>query len=49
VSVEIAGQIRHMRAAVATAEEKARLWPRLVEPYHGYDVYQRRTSATSRW
>jgi len=44
VSVEIAGETRGMRSAVATAEEKARLWPRLVALYEGYDAYQRMTS-----
>ncbi|HET9770467.1 MAG TPA: nitroreductase family deazaflavin-dependent oxidoreductase [Acidimicrobiia bacterium] len=43
VTVQIGGETRSMRAAVASAEEKARLWPRAVELYGGYDNYQRRT------
>lgn len=30
-------------ARTATAEEKAELWPRIVEAYRGYDGYQRNT------
>lgn len=33
-----------VRARVATAEERAGLWPKVVELYRGYDGYQRRTS-----
>ena len=43
VTVQIGGENRPMRAAVASPEEKARLWPRAVELYKGYDAYQRRT------
>ena len=43
VTVQIGGENRRMRAAVASPEEKARLWPRAVELYKGYDAYQRRT------
>ena len=32
-----------MRAERADAGEKARLWPRLVEMYGGYEGYQRKT------
>lgn len=32
-----------VRAQVATDEEKARLWPRIVETFRGYDQYQRET------
>jgi hypothetical protein len=28
---------------VATAEERSRLWPRVVARYAGYEGYQRRT------
>ena len=34
---------RAVRARVATAEERARLWPRVVQMYPGYRHYQRRT------
>ena len=34
---------RPMRARVADADERARLWPRVVEAYKGYGDYQRRT------
>jgi F420H(2)-dependent quinone reductase len=44
VTVQTAAESRRMRAAVASPEEKARLWPRAVELYGGYDAYQRRTS-----
>lgn len=32
-----------MRARVATAEEKARLWPQVTAAYRGYAGYQQRT------
>ena len=32
-----------MLAHEANAEEKTELWPRLVEMYGDYEVYQRRT------
>jgi hypothetical protein len=28
---------------VASAEERSRLWPKVVEAYGGYEDYQRRT------
>jgi deazaflavin-dependent oxidoreductase (nitroreductase family) len=37
------GPARPMRARVAGADERARLWPRVVEAYKGYGDYQRRT------
>jgi deazaflavin-dependent oxidoreductase (nitroreductase family) len=42
-SVQIGTQRRTVVARQATAEEKGRLWPRLVEMYDDYAVYQRRT------
>ena len=33
-----------MRARVVTADEKAELWPRIVEWWDRYDTYQRRTT-----
>ena len=44
VQVEVARQRFHARARTATAEEHARLWPKLVEMYGPYASYQRRTS-----
>jgi deazaflavin-dependent oxidoreductase (nitroreductase family) len=37
------GQRRPVRARLATAGEKAELWPRVVAAYRGYAGYQRRT------
>jgi deazaflavin-dependent oxidoreductase (nitroreductase family) len=37
------GKSRRMRARVATPEEKAGLWPRVVAAYRGYGQYQKRT------
>ena len=44
VDVLIKGQTSTMRARRATPEERARLWPRIVETYHGYARYQAKTS-----
>ena len=38
------GHHRHMRARVATPEEKDALWPRIVEVYSDYGSYQTRTT-----
>lgn len=46
VEVEIGSQTRAMRGREATAEERARLWPRLNEIYPPYDSYQARTART---
>jgi deazaflavin-dependent oxidoreductase (nitroreductase family) len=43
VKVTLGGRTRPMRARVATPEEKAELWPRIVAAYKGYAGYQRRT------
>lgn len=45
VTVEAAdgGRAVAMTARTATAEEKAELWPRIVDAYKGYGGYQRRT------
>ena len=43
VTVEIGGEKRAMTARTATPEEKARLWPMLVDMYGGYADYQART------
>lgn len=44
VEVEIGNQKRPYRARRASAEEKARLWPRLIKMYGSYDSYQARTT-----
>lgn len=43
VTIEIAGEATPMIAHTANAEEKARLWPKLVELYNGFADYQART------
>ncbi len=43
VEVQIGRERRTMRARRGTPEERARLWPRVVEAYDGYASYQRRT------
>ena len=40
--IEVGRERRAVRARVAGAEERARLWPRLVEHYPGFDAYQGR-------
>lgn len=42
-TVEIGGRRLRVRAEEASRGEKARLWPRLVEMYSGYEDYQRKT------
>jgi deazaflavin-dependent oxidoreductase (nitroreductase family) len=42
--VTIGGDRRQMRARRATADERARLWPRIVQTYDGYAKYQAKTS-----
>jgi deazaflavin-dependent oxidoreductase (nitroreductase family) len=44
VTVTMDGRTRPMRARVASPEEKADLWPRVVAAYEGYGGYQSRTS-----
>jgi deazaflavin-dependent oxidoreductase (nitroreductase family) len=43
VEITMEGRTRPMRARVASPEEKAALWPRVVAAYAGYGQYQRRT------
>jgi deazaflavin-dependent oxidoreductase (nitroreductase family) len=43
-TVQVGGERREVVARQATGEERARLWPRLVEAWPDYDAYQRRTS-----
>lgn len=43
VEVEREGRVEQRMARTATAEEKARLWPGIVDTYKGYGDYQRKT------
>jgi len=43
VELEMKGAKRPMRAHVATADEKADLWPQVVSAYKGYAQYQTKT------
>jgi deazaflavin-dependent oxidoreductase (nitroreductase family) len=43
VEVELAGVVTEVRARTATPDERAALWPRLVEMYGDYADYQQRT------
>jgi len=42
-TVQVGRERRPVRARVATPEERARLWPRVLELYGGYREYQERT------
>jgi F420H(2)-dependent quinone reductase len=42
-TVQVGSERRSVRARVAKAEERARLWPRVVELYRPYAEYQART------
>jgi deazaflavin-dependent oxidoreductase (nitroreductase family) len=42
--VTIGGDRRQMQARRATTDERARLWPRIVETYDGYAKYQAKTT-----
>jgi deazaflavin-dependent oxidoreductase (nitroreductase family) len=43
-TIQIGSRRMPVRARVATAEERKRLWPLAVAVYGGYEDYQRRTS-----
>jgi deazaflavin-dependent oxidoreductase (nitroreductase family) len=43
VEITMNGQTRAMRARLASSEEKAELWPRVVAAHRGYAQYQERT------
>ncbi|MFI5052817.1 MAG: nitroreductase family deazaflavin-dependent oxidoreductase [Acidimicrobiia bacterium] len=43
VTVRLGGDTRTMRARVATPDEKAELWPRVVNWWKRYDGYQQKT------
>jgi deazaflavin-dependent oxidoreductase (nitroreductase family) len=42
-TIQIGSERRAVRARVANAEERRRLWPKAVEVYGGYEGYQKRT------
>lgn len=42
-TVQIEGRRSEIRAATADAVRRARLWPRVLEAYDGYRVYESRT------
>ena len=42
-TVQIGGERREVRARVASPEERARLWPTVVDTYSGFDGYQQKT------
>lgn len=44
VGVTAEGRAATMRARVASAEERAELWPKVVKAYKGYGGYQEKTS-----
>jgi len=46
VTIQIRSRVRTMRARVATPEERAEYWPRLVEMYPDFDKYQSWTERT---
>lgn len=43
VTAMVGGTTQRMRARVASAEERQRLWPSVTKAYRGYAGYQRRT------
>jgi deazaflavin-dependent oxidoreductase (nitroreductase family) len=43
VTVEVRGERRPMRARIADEQERAELWPRLLEVWPAWEAYQRRT------
>ncbi|HEU0318099.1 MAG TPA: nitroreductase/quinone reductase family protein, partial [Solirubrobacteraceae bacterium] len=44
VTIQVGRDRRPVRARVATAAERERLWPKALEVYPGYRDYQARTS-----
>jgi len=40
-TIQIGPEIREVRARVATAEERERLWPAFVDVFPGYEFYER--------
>jgi F420H(2)-dependent quinone reductase len=47
-TVQVGSERRKVRAHVATAEERKRLWPKLVDLYRPYADYQRRADRVGR-
>jgi F420H(2)-dependent quinone reductase len=47
-TVQVGSSKRRVRARVANAEERARLWPKVVEIYRPYADYQRRADRVNR-
>jgi len=43
VEITLSGKTRAMRARTAAPDERAALWPRVVDAYKGYGQYQTRT------
>jgi deazaflavin-dependent oxidoreductase (nitroreductase family) len=43
-TVQVGSERRQVRARQASPEERARLWPRLLEVWPDYEAYQERTS-----
>ena len=43
IELTVDGQTLEMTARVASDEEKAEMWPRIVEAYKGYAGYQKKT------
>ncbi|MFC7447970.1 nitroreductase family deazaflavin-dependent oxidoreductase [Rhodococcus daqingensis] len=46
VTIQIRSQVRNMVASVAEEDERAQLWPKLVEMYPEFDDYQSWTDRT---
>ncbi len=44
VTIKVKGTEQRRRARIASAEEKAELWPKLTADHKNYEGYQRRTS-----
>ena len=42
-SLQVGSETKRVRAERASEEEKARLWPQVIEMYAGYDEYQKKT------
>jgi len=43
VAAQVGSRRVPVRARVASAEERSRLWPQIVKLYRGYELYQSRT------
>ena len=47
-TVQVGSTVRNVRARVATVEEHGRLWPKFVEVFRPYEMYQRYATASGR-